>query len=1089
MEGFSVIDFSKGGSSPMSRVVAAALAASMFAGCAKVQEAINSVSTRIKPNIVGKVTAATSAPMRKISALGAESGKTVPVFGRKLPVVSHAVSGDPVGNCTVTARDLETGQSIASGTSGTDGQFVIQSDLITAGKSYRIVAECAGNKKFAAVASADTQSPAAKNPIATNARSTLIAAQIVQAVLQAVESATNGISNDAVRARIKQAVLQAVDTIIAQVAAVIEDAIDSGAMQEPSDAVASNMTGSVDDATTLSEVQNAQTEYENNVGTIPESVGNATVGAARAVSALPMCDSAIATGTDAEKQAGCTKAVAKLLYSLGFSVAVNIGSGGSFESSGSCSSSDTELQNAFPGAEFKDLGTAPGDGEDRPQIAGACFVRSKTAKVNRNEGYDDRGEGEDDTIFVETFSSPPITGLLSRIAQSMLANYQYSLNNIDQIVFEHEPGAQAGMNMKLVFQSKEFDQGSGGFGPSYKYRDSSGNWQDIACTQGSCPLWEIIEQGFDDMTWGSCKATGAAKTLATNIGAGDFVGNVMSPQYSGPVPTQTQMESFFNERTFVDNNPSGEKEFNVVFGKDPRWVNPGDNLPAPAAGADPRPVACKDSDDSTPCPNGCFDNDPSTTCYAVGSSIEEATPVRVNVAISPTKVASGDYKGFTAITTITPDSSGAFFLRPIFGPRGFVGAGQLISASTGRLLRDDFMRPRTFFVYDTGMTCPSGLSCSPGHAYNVDLEWSCGGNGPCETTLQGITGALNSIDITGLNAEVKTEYRSRWEEIHAGSDHFGHSVVVVGRGDWNDLDVLTMGFNPSSVPAISSPGKASSLSDIGDGRYAVSPVWDCDNNGCQVGGFYLVNENGIPYSDPSQTNTVKWGQGKVCWAESGSWTCGTNVIRFGVGVSANWLNLDSGAPDYDSENDGTQNFDSVAGSIRISSGPALNPSHKCSFDPYYIETGTANGQLDCDVDDVAATNGDVSFSNMWEFDRWMQDPAHQSQQVELKRNANGYRFSNPAAVKNLMNTAFPGWFDGSHTIDSSTRFNALQVFSLIYLFFEGNGNDGLHVEGLAPEGQHGGFMSLSPVMSGNNKVPSFNKAFGNGLITFKQATN
>ncbi len=1101
MEGLSVIDFMKKGHGPMKRVVAAALAASMFAGCAKVQEAINSVSNKIKPNIVGKVTSSGGATMMKAVARKAASGKTVPIFGRKLPVVSQSVEGDGVSGCTVTARDLQTGAVIATGTSGSDGTYVIESDSITAGDSYRVVATCGTGPSavsFAAVTSADTQDPDEKEPVSTNARSTLIAAQIIEAVLEALEAAVQSIpgASDAVKDSIKQAVLEAVDTIIAQVSAVIEEAIESGAMQEPSDTVATEMTAAVDDATTAADADDAAAVYEEDVGSIPESVGNATAGAAKAASALPACDSSLnAEGeTPIATQAGCTQAVAKLLYSLGFSVAVNTGSGGSFDGE-SCASTNADMLNAFPGAEFQDLSEPPADGENRPQIAGACFVRSKTAKVNRNEGYDDKGGEEDDTVFVESFSSSEITGLLSKIAQSMLANYQYSLNNIDQILFSHDAGAQAGMNMKLIFQSKEFNQDSAGFGQSYKYRNASGSWVDIPCGEGGCALWQMMEAGFADMTWGSCNAAlgSPAKLLATNIGSGDFVGDVMSAQYSGPVPTQSQLESFFNERSFVDNNPTGEKEFHVLFEKDPRWVNPGDVLPAPATGTDTRPASCTDAEpeSGTPCPNGCFDNDPSTKCYAVGSTLAEVTPVQVNVQLGAAITLSGDSKGFRPMTSITgAPGTGAYFIRPIFGPSGFLGAGQLISASTGKLLRDDFMRPRTFLVYDSGVECPSGISCADGNAYNVDLEWSCGGDGPCEPEMKAITGATSTISMSEINAEVKSEYRSRWEEIHADEDKFGHSAIVVGQGEWKDLSVLTVKVNPATAQ-ITLTGKASSLPDVEDDRYAVSPVWNCSNEGCSVGGFYLVNKNGVPFSPPSDSfDGKKWEPGKVCWVESGNWTCGAEVIRFGVGDDSTWVNLNAGSPDYDTETGGAQSFDDVAASIRVPSGPAANPSHKCSFNPYYVETGTANEKLDCNEGDAAATSGDVSFSNMWEFDRWRNDPANAAHaSAELKKNANGYRFSNPAAVKNLMNTAFPGWFDGSHTIDSSTRFNALQVFSLIYLFFEGNGSDGLHVEGLAPDGEQGGFMPMSPVMSGGDNVPSFNKAFGNGLTTFKQATN
>jgi hypothetical protein len=1113
MEGFLVIDFVQRGCGPMKHVVAAALAVSMFTGCSKVQEAIRSVSA-IKPNIVGKVTTsgAPTGMMKSGSTLKSSSDKTVPVFGRKLPVVSRSVEGTPVSGCTVTARNLQTGAVVATGTSASDGTYVIESDSITAGDSYRVVATCGSGESavsFATVTSADTQDPDEKEPVSTNARSTLIAAQIVQAVLEALDAAVDAIpgASDAVRNSIKQAVLDAVDTIIAQVSAVIEEAIESGAMEEPSDTTAKNMAAVIQEADEESDPTDLEEAYTNGDdgvagGTdgysVPESVGNATAGAAKAVSALPFCDSDLnTTAPGTATQDKCTKAIAKLMYSLGFTVAVN--TSGSY-SGATCG--DAAMDADFPGAEFQDLSTPPGEGEGRPQIANGCLVKSKTGKVNRNEGYDDRGGNDDSTVFVENFASPQITGTISKIAASMLAGGEYTLQNIDQIVFSHDADEEAGMNMRLLFESKSFEEGQ--FNRAMYYRNQAGTWTLFPeCNASPCVSDLLGQNGFDSILWSSVNTTGAGglaselTDLATEIGLGDFVSaGVMTRQYAGPVPTQSQLESFVNERSFVDNNPTGETEFHVLFQKDPRWVNPGDDLPAPASGTDPRPVACSDGDASTFCPNGCFDNDPSTTCYAVGSTLTPAAAVRVDVTLGAAITLSGESKGFRPIQSITGAAGGAYFIRPIFGPSGFLSAGQLVSATTGKLLRDDFMRPRTFFVNGEGADCPDGLSCATDAAYNVDLAWEgCNGGGPCSPTMKAIDGATASITITGIDAEVKKEYRSRWEEIHSGSNHFGHPVVVVGQGDWQDLEILTVGLNPSTG-SVTVTGTASGLSDMPTGRYAVSPVWNCNNDGCEAGQFYLVNNEGIPFTSELAPDEMKWEPGKVCWPDAGSgeWTCGSHVVRFGVGVSVNWANLDSGSPDYNEEVGGTQTFDAVAASIRIPSGPAANPSHKCSFDPYFVETGSSpNGSLDCNVDDDGAISGDVSFSNMWEYQRWAQDPANSANAgAELKKNANGYRFANPVAVKNLMNTAFPGWFDGSRTIDSSTRFNALQVLSLIYLFFEGSGDDGLQVEGLAPAGLNGGFRSESPMFmpsqtamdGGSDPVKNFNKYFGNGITRF-----
>ncbi|PCI30020.1 MAG: hypothetical protein COB67_02815 [SAR324 cluster bacterium] len=67
-----------------------------------------------------------------------------------------------------------------------------------------------------------------------------------------------------------------------------------------------------------------------------------------------------------------------------------------------------------------------------------------------------------------------------------------------------------------------------------------------------------------------------------------------------------------------------------------------------------------------------------------------------------------------------------------------------------------------------------------------------------------------------------------------------------------------------------------------------------------------------------------------------------------------------------------------------------------------------------------------------------------------RRSDNGYLYEDPESALNVYSFAFPGeTFDGKHTWTQSTNFNALQAFSLIFHFFEGESKDPLGISSLS----------------------------------------
>jgi hypothetical protein len=111
-------------------------------------------------------------------------------------------------------------------------------------------------------------------------------------------------------------------------------------------------------------------------------------------------------------------------------------------------------------------------------------------------------------------------------------------------------------------------------------------------------------------------------------------------------------------------------------------------------------------------------------------------------------------------------------------------------------------------------------------------------------------------------------------------------------------------------------------------------------------------------------------------------------------------------------------------------------------------------------------SGDKAFNGEWQYDQWLNDPSVSASvrtaraAMSLRENQNTYSISNPVGALKLLSVAFNGWFDGLHSLGSTTDLDALQAFALIYLFFEEEGERG--IEGLGPTGNDQMFEMITP---------------------------
>jgi hypothetical protein len=995
-----------------------------------------SVSSSVA-NISGSVSSSISSSSVFAKPHGLDAAKDS--FG--VSTESKDVSAYSESGCSIEARDIETNTVVATTTSDSSGNYTLTG--VASGSTYRVNATCGANK-YAVVATAVTSNPAevaASDRVATNPRSTVIAAYIVETVLKSVTEATASLSPTAA-ALVKSAIMKALDSVIQTITATVQEAISSGAMAEPTVTDSTNVATSLREATSAA----AATTAVSVAPTAPVSVTQAVAGARSSSVALQACSSALG-GTEAS----CIRAVGKLMNNvLGFPVGVRL-TGGAFNpascaASAALNSGSELMSDYFPNAEFK----SHSDSAEIP--AGYCAVIPKVSAPDRNRGYESSGGGDGGgPVFVETGdldgTAGNETGGLTELGKALFAGKKYNLASVDKFIFGSTGGA--GFNARLL--NRRFVAGAGTGSANFYYLGSDGNWAS-AVLASTCDTngheagsthpcdWQQLNFGFTGYAWNTAVTQTA---FAAQLGAGDVVAKgVMFHQFGGEIPSQNELDGYINQgRVHSDYNITGEKEIHVVTNKTPKNI----------AGANP-----------------CWDNDPTTPCLGEDGLV--ISGLRVNMTLGTADATTK----IRPITALAAAADGEYYLRPYYGSTGFSGVLGFIKAADGRIARDEQMNDRAVKIVFSSADCganslPStGSGCGAGVFYNVSLDWSScngGGGGGGGSTCPGYAATSSTaITASSLSLTVKSNYQSNFEMfcgegVSMGSCQ-GHQLVSVNNS--GQMSPYKFSYSSGAYHLSGSSGKA-----LVSGEFNLAVFYQgCDATGCSVGGFYFVDYQGVKQTVGGAPTAV-YGTSGVAVYTSAEVSSGNDFSPSG----------------------GTQTLDSVAISYSIPEGPIRNPNFSCDAEPFFID-GNGNGQLDCTVVSgfSQASGGDISFSSVWEYQNFLNSPNLRPsektarQAMVLHPRDNAFEYGDPVGTKRLMATAFNGWFDGKHTLTAATELDALQSFSLLYMFMS-SGGDSKHIKGLVPNEYE--FKVLAPMFGNGMDIKVFNESIGLSFDTYK----
>ncbi len=1036
-----------------SKSVALALGsvAIFLGGCSSGSDGDSGSVSALGPNIYGQVSQSVT-----LAVPGAVLQRTQPsaMFAYK-PGKTNKLAEFAVNGCALSALDLLSNAELANTTSGTDGTYTLRG--LEAGKTYKVIANCGANEKYTSVVKADTSEIADKDPEVTSPVSTIVAAKIIQAVLTAVDSL--GLTGDSATA-VKAAIVANMDSIISILKSTIETAIQSGAMQPPSVAEAAIIAGGLQTTTTAAQANSSTTAYEI-AKPIPATVEQSVEGAKSQVTAFADCESTIA----GKSAITCTRAIAKLVYSgLNFPVLLNMTTGGAFEAelAAGCDNNNTGLVALFPAGTFAS--------DDFHGISNFCLIQPTLSKSNRNRG-DERGGDDGGMAFAEDMTGGK-DGVLTALGQSLFSKAQYRLANIDQIMFSYNSTADAGMNARLFHVSRPNGATGELTNSAFHYKNDAGAWTAVPnipwgdsslsyCAVSGCNILPGYATdrhlSFPFMAgavqWAPSELSstlGIGRTqisaLVTAVGAGSNAG-ATNLIYGGPVPSMPQIDSFVNEQTHVENNPTGNRKVFAIYSEDIRRGS--------SSGANP-----------------CFDLTSSEPC--LGTSGTPYPVVRVNVGLGTTISVDQPTR---RIDTVTQSATGAYLMRPFFDRSGFTGIVGFTRVSDGRMLMDELNQERAIKIALFQDDCPTqailGMSpsCPAGTMINVKLSWNCGeGGSNCPSYNVLSYTPISSSGAPAFGTMITTNYKTTG--VYLGSAT--QPLNVMSSGDFAYMTPLQV------IIGVGDTGNDGLTESNAGGHYIVPRYVNCPAN-CTVENFYLVNENG-EVRTTTQDSDGTASSTPVCGIVSGSVNC--NVANAVV------YTLDQLNDVYFTYGNG--NFSEVASNKQIHNGPYVNPSFRCDKEPYFID-GNNNQQLDCDPSNptnTIASSNDISFSSSHEYTRWYSMPGNNNplRTAALQGRDNGYVFGDPAGAKKLLTTAFNGWFDGAHTIAADTNLNALQVFGLVFLTFSREG--GLNIEKTGTGLAAGSFILQMPsdsevADSGVDKVVNINNLLGGGLRSLK----
>jgi hypothetical protein len=1039
-------------------------------------------------------------------------------------VTAQAISG-----CTVTAKELGGADTVlATATTNASGQYDLTN--LDSTKSYRISTDCPSGEKFSSVGKPAADSTSTTR-IVTNPRSTLIAAMIVQSVLTAVESATDAIADATVKAAVKAALKKSFDALVTSITATIQEQIETGAMADPTPANATAITSSTvaatDGKTSTDMTTSINTGYT--AGTIPPAVTDTLASAAKSTAALPDCDSTI-SGTSIQK---CTVAVAKVMANmLGFTAALKEGTlatalGVSFVS-GDCTSAKAELVAAFPKSKFKSNAT------DSNLPEGICVMEPATPRFNRNDSYNPQGNdgGGGGATFIEniTLSGQAQAGLVSALATGLYNGYGHTLADVDKMIYgrtgtgTNSGGTAAGLDARLV--AEVYSAGA----KSYFYINSSGSWVNTSwptCTgnNGVSVLCNPSARGdgnaslrinLSDMAWSATAPVSGDNTalMAPIYGATAYRSGILafSPTFKafgGTIPTFSQLKTFLDEdRVHSPYNPFGPAEMYVMY-----------NM-APYRGANSVSGANQ----------GCWDNDVSTTCYGAdfnGTTGTAYPAVRVTFATTATAISGGAENGFKPFTNLnasgTTNTSTNYFVVPVykysFGPGVWSGAFKFIKTADGKTYKDEVGRERALFVVTdvsqcgsmvdgAGVTLPtagSGTtgagSCALGNAFNARLNFDdCQSGGGCPkihiTSATPVYDSAVGAGASKLAIDIRTQVKAQWLN-YGNPSNGGHQVLSLqtfGGSQPMRITVDSSKVFDAAVPATFGYGT------LATNEFYVAIKYDCGGTGVDyycgpdVTGYYLVNGSGVVLEAAGATN--RWANPTtLCSVGSSGPTCAASANYVKIPAAAF---TGAGSFDFDPSTSGIQGFNTAFRFFDLDQGPVPNPVWRCSSEPFFVRASESSTDYTiapaCNSTDTAVNSGFKTFSNKWDYYRWVSDPAgasetpSRSSRALIENSKNAFAYGDPESAKALISTAFSGMLDGKNSLTATSRLTSLQAFALVYMTLSKDG-DRQYFDGVSAvtSGATGAFYTAMPMdyMSGGGVGP-MNTVFANGILNFRQ---
>jgi hypothetical protein len=1031
-----------------------------------------------------------------------------------------------VSGCTASAYDLTGTTVLGSATSDSTGKFVISG--LADGSNYKIVVTC-GSTSYSSVISADTADTATKATAEVSPGTTLLATQIIDAVVKAVTAVTNGM--DATIAKAITATLLSpanMATLISTVKTAVENAVAAGTLVMPDAATASSMSGSLATSTDSTAATTAYTSVSGN--TIPVSLTNSVTSAGSAAAAFPSCDNSLPS--TAASITLCTQAVAKMMYNvLGWTVGIYHGAAfGNY----TCSSSDTTLTAAFPNATFYN-----GDGSGGSPISGYtnfCFIKNNNPTLDRNKGYGDLYGGGDDgggkgPMFMET-GGVITDGFLTALGTTLYNKTNFHLSDVDSLLgggsIANGGFQLRALGVKVAYPvatawPKPNNNNGGGNGNTtdsfYLLNGTVGSLTPTDWSASSCPASPRGNSGslFQFSTpgdWTSITA-GSLSTCTTAIHNSSNLAGLSLANFGGTIPSETTMfDQMKSSSMHAEFNKSGQPNFWVVYDTPPDYMN----------------SFCQNSGQLPTTGTITVYKWDNTVAYTATECTDQSgqpvTPSTVNVTMSAADTTTGESQ-IASVTKVT-GGTGKYFIYPVFGNGGWSGLFSFIEKANGRVLKTQAMKNVTVQVMLDSSQCltannfpAAGGSCAKGDFFNVGVTWSCSGSGPCTMTtkaLSPVNTATAAVKITNSGVATTLSFNANNSCSTVNSINMCGIVLASNPNGGGGGGGGGGGAPPAYAMKVSLTGNAITSAGTASPYYMVQK-WDCTGAVCGSSGYYLVDKTTgglittgttgsgtLPTGVTAGTFTPQGGGGPVSnvlvYSDTYLNSLGATVFPYCSLSSGSCSSLSTSSKDY---------WYKVAGNFNIPNGPTANPNYDCTLDPYFddadgsgvIHYTTTNGKNTCTT---------KTFNGNWEISQAVWKCANNNLDLyscggtpsyvattngagnawNIKPNpSNQFEFGDLSARTGLMHLAFGPWLDGKHTLDATTNLNSLQVFGLVYMLLSGGGDyskiHGLETTIPGTSETIRNFQLMAPIcMEDSGGADTCNGVLAKGITNFHQ---